>query len=186
MPTEITFKDDEGFRPVCSFFELYGEWITDGETVNSPITPEVLSAFGLTVHDLLWRVEVANLKPFHYTMQPGDRIAASIELTEDRSERQLLLATSPPDSERPLIPAGQHLPLGSVQLTKPTERFPELRLRFTPAAGWVYGPTNLGERSQEFVLPPDRLILNPEAAWCRLLARSTRCHLLASASLSSR
>ena len=32
------------------------------------------------------------------------------------------------------------LPLGWVQYLKPTERFPEVRLRFTPAEGKVYGP----------------------------------------------
>jgi hypothetical protein len=128
------------------------------------------------------KVEVANLKPYHYSLVLDDRIVAAVELTGDVTERQLLLGTSPPNAQRPLIPAGQHLPLGSVQLTRLTDQFPEFRLRFTPAAGWVYGPINLSERLENlrqrlaqrnqvsiwknFALPQDRLILNPGATWC--------------------
>jgi hypothetical protein len=169
MPTEIKFKDAAGFKPVCPFFELHGEWATEEGTVSGPITPQVLAKFGLTAHNLKWKVEVANLKPFHYTLVPGDRIVATIELTGDMTERQMLFGVSLPDTEQPLVPLGEHLPLGSVQLTKSTDQFPEFRLRFTPAAGWVYGPTNLSQRSREFVLPPDHLILNAEAAWCRFV-----------------
>jgi hypothetical protein len=68
---------------------------------------------------------------------------------------------------RPLIPPGQRLPLGSMQLIRATAELPELRLRFTPAAGAVYGPTDLHQRTQAYVLPPERLILNPNAPWCR-------------------
>jgi hypothetical protein len=169
MPTEIKFKDAAGFKPVCPFFELHGEWVTEEGTVRGPITPQVLAELGLTAHDLKWKVEVANLKPFHYTLVPSDRIAATIELTGDVTEQQMLLGVSLPNAEQPLVPVGKHLLLGSIQLTKPTEQFPEFRLRFTPAAGRMYGPTNLAERSSEFVLPPDRLILNAEAAWCRFV-----------------
>jgi hypothetical protein len=172
MPTEVSFKDAAGFRPVCPFFELHGEWIaTDGSTDSGPVTPQILAMFGLTARDIKWRVEVGNLKPFHYTLEFDDRIAATIELPGDVTERQDCRATSAPDASKPLVPAGQFLALGSVQLTKPSERFPGFRLRFTPATGRVYGPTNLGGRSGGFVLPPDCLILNPEAAWCQFVPK---------------
>jgi hypothetical protein len=82
LPTKITFKDAAGFRPVCPFFELHGEWMTaDGTAESGPITPQVLGMFGLTARDLTWEVEVANLKAFHYTLVPDDRIVATVELS---------------------------------------------------------------------------------------------------------
>ena len=69
--------------------------------------------------------------------------------------------------------------LGNVQLTTPSDAFPELRIRFTPPAGLVYGPSNLIERVdaikarfpdtqwKELSLARERLFLNPEATWCK-------------------
>jgi hypothetical protein len=171
VPGTIRFKDAAGFKPVCPFFELHGMWELDGQEQEGPITPDVLATFGLGASDLRWRVEVANLKPFHYTLAPDDRIAASVELRGDVTERQVLAATAPPGVAQPLLPGGARLPLGSVQLTRPNADFPEFRLRFTPAIGAVYGPTNLPARSSEFVLPPERLILNPNAPWCQFRLR---------------
>jgi hypothetical protein len=165
IPGEIIFKDQTGIRPVCPFFELHAEWERDGNVERGPLTPEVLASFGLEVRSVRWTVEVANLKPFHYTLQPGDRIVARLELDGDVANRQPLLADSPADAGRPLVPPGARLPLGSVQLTRPTSDFPELRLRFTPGVGAVYGPTDLPQRTDVYKLPADRLILNPDAAW---------------------
>src|SRR6266700_4778649 len=121
LPTEIILKDAAGFRPICPFFELHGEWSTQDGTVHSgPITQQALTLFGLTAHDLKWKVEVANLKPFHYTLVTDYRIGAIIEITGNVTERQLLHGISPSNAQQPLIPVGQFLPLGSVQLTHPT------------------------------------------------------------------
>lgn len=167
VPDQITFKDADGFKPVCPFFELHGVWEIGGQEEEGAITPEVLARFGLTAADLRWRVEVANLKPFHYTLEPADRVAASVELAGDITAVRALAATAPPGAAQPLIPPGAQLQLGHVQLTRPTPELPEFRLRFTPAAGAVYGPANLPQRSSVFVLPPERRILNPSAPWCR-------------------
>ena len=59
------------------------------------------------------------------------------------------------------------MPLGRVQLTRPSTAFPELRLRFTPAAGRVYGPTDLGQRAPDWPVPAAQRILDPRATWCR-------------------
>ena len=184
LPTEIILKDAVGFRPICPFFELHGEWTTqDGTAHSGPITPQVLSLFSLTAHDLTWKIEVANLKPFHYTLVPDDQIVATIEVAGDVTERQMLRGISPSNVQQPVIPQGQFLPLGSIQLTRATDKFPEFRLRFTPATGKVYGPTDLNERldnlrqrlaknnqesiwKKDFALPQECLILNPKAAWC--------------------
>lgn len=166
VPAEVVFKDEVGFRPVCPFFELHAEWEDEDGSGSGPVTPDVLSRFGLTPADLSWTVGVANLKAFHYTLDDGDRIAATVTLRGDHTAPQALAGTSPADAASPLVPPGQQVPLGAVQLTRPTSTFPELRLRFTPAAGHVYGPTNLADRTQDYPLPPERTILNPAASWC--------------------
>lgn len=178
-PQEITFKDEQGFKPVCPFFELHGQWRTDTGMQEGAITPEVLEQFGLTTKDLQWKVEVANLKPFHYTLADGDRILAQVEIFGDVTTKRGLLGISPRDSSASLATEANPVPLGHIQLTIPNETFPEIRLRFTPAKGHVYGPTNLAERLealrqrvsdsqwQNFRLPPEDLILNPHASWCQ-------------------
>lgn len=184
MPSEITFKDAQGFKPVCPFFELHGEWSTETGVESGLITPQVLAKFGLTTKDLQWKIEVANLKPHHYTLDKGDRIVASVELTGDVTQRQLLQGISPQDVQQPLVTAEKPVSLGSIQLTRPTAEFPEIRLRFTPGKGLVYAPTDLKERLashnervgdnstwKNFQLPDEHLILNPKASWCKFQPR---------------
>jgi hypothetical protein len=165
VPETVTFKDGAGWRPVAPFFELHGRWTLDGEPGSGPLTAEILAAFGLTAADLRWEVEVANLKAYHYTLDDGDRISARVAVTGDDTAPRPLRGTSPAGAGRPLVPEGRHIPLGSIQLTRPTADFPELRLRFTPATGAVYGPTDLAQRGSGFTLPADRLILDPQASW---------------------
>jgi hypothetical protein len=127
----------------------------------------VLSAFGLTPADLRWEVTVANLKPFQYTQSDSDRVVAVVTVNGDDNGRHALQGRSPTTpGGTPLVPPGQSVPLGSVQLTRDGAEVPGLRLRFTPAVGHVYGPTDLAQRSDEFVLPAERLILDPAASWC--------------------
>lgn len=175
IPSEISFKDTQGFRPVCPIFELHGEWTTEAGVKSGSITPEILEQFGLSTKDLQWKVVLGNLKPLHYTLEEGDRITATVEITGNITERQFLQGISPQDVQQPLASSDKPVPLGSIQLTRPNSEFPGIRLRFTPAKGKVYGPTNLEERIsnspswQNLKIPAENLILNPEAAWCKFL-----------------
>ncbi|MCK9879026.1 hypothetical protein MXD59_25260 [Frankia sp. Ag45/Mut15] len=164
-PAAVTFKDAAGFRPVCPFFELHGAWTVDGVAQEGPITVEVLAAAGLALADVRWEVEVANLKAHHYTQVDDDRIVATVSIAGDDTGRRPLEGRSPAGAAAPLVPADSRVPLGSVQLTSPDAALPELRLRFTPAVGAVYGPTDLPARTTEYVLPADRLVLNPRSSW---------------------
>ncbi|MFG2335129.1 hypothetical protein [Streptomyces yangpuensis] len=165
-PSErVQFKDDVGWRPVCPYFEVHGEWTIDGQSGTGPVTEQVLTRSGLRPQDVRWEVAVANLKAHHITRQDGDRIEALVSLSGDDHRRHVLEGRSPQDAERPLVPAGEVLPLGSVQLPAPNAELPELRLRFTPGTGAVYGPRGLDPASG-YEPPAERLILDPEAAWC--------------------
>ncbi|HXZ01273.1 MAG TPA: hypothetical protein VEI03_14845 [Stellaceae bacterium] len=168
-PSAVYFKDQDGFRPVCPFFELHGEWEGEGGPVRGPITPEIVPPSRLR-----WRVEVANLKPYNMTLDRGTEIRALIELAGDDTEEKPLKGESPPDGPNPLIPRDCHVPLGRVRLNRPDASFPGYRLRFHPGGGFIYGPSDLPERwrrryttAPRLTIPADRLFLNPKSAWCR-------------------
>nr|MDJ0893862.1 hypothetical protein [Alphaproteobacteria bacterium] len=175
----------EVFRPVCPWFELHGEWEINGETFEGPITKEVLRACGVeTMDKVRWSVEVANRKAYNMTLSRGDIVTARVP--DDPDERATLAGdiTSPQQlngkskdfgpGELPLVLSGKSIPMGQIQLSKPSSQFPGfqgLRLRFTPPTGAVYGPGDLSSRTDDWkgldiIQDPDRfLILNDQARW---------------------
>jgi hypothetical protein len=183
-PEALTFKDEQGFRPVCPFFELWGAWRQGARLCTGPITIDVLEREGIAASEVIWTVTVANLKPFRYTQARGDRIEASVHVSADSTTRRPLCGKSPDDPLR-LVPEDACLPLGWVQAARPSAAFPEYRLRFTPPRGLIYAATDFQQRmkaleeraaasgkssrwvaaGRPFQLPPEQLILNPAAVW---------------------
>ena len=166
VPETINFKDEDGFRPVCPFFERHAEWDGPEGPEHGPLTPAVLERFGLSAASLRWTVEVANLKPFFMTQDGQNRIHARVELRGDDVTPRTLLGTAPSGAPNPLVPEGRGIPFGVVRLTRPTPAFPEFRLRFIPGQGKFYGPTNFPERWPGVTLPPEQLFLNTASSWC--------------------
>ena len=181
LPNKVVLKDGAGFRPVCPFFELWGRWEKDGTTVEGPITEAVLQDFGLGLDDVTWAVELGNLKAYHVTLQDQDRIAARAEMTGADTARHSLFGKSPP-GDGSLVSHPDGIPMGEAQLSRPDADFPELRLRFYPPVGTLYGPPGLPDRVEAAIaanpateprnarwrdldLPPKRQRINPAAAW---------------------
>lgn len=99
---------------------------------------------------------MANTKLFRRTGDPHDKINASVESLHHHARHQLL-------GECGNFLSGHTLPLGHVQWIQPTPAFPQIRLRYTPAAGLVYGSSMErykapGELQHDPVLSPDRII----------------------------
>ena len=167
VPTEITFKDHDLFRPVCPFFELHARWTNDQGTLEEgPVTEQLLEGAKLKLSDLSWEISVANLKPFNMTQKYETRIECSVTFRGDDVLAKPLLGKAPDDATNPLVPKDRSIPLGSVRLTKPNTGFPGVRLRFTPGKGFFYGPTNLKDRWQTIDLDDKFLYLNKDSAWC--------------------
>lgn len=168
-PAELDFKDASGWRPVCPFFELHGNWDADGVPQHGPITVELLEAHGLSLADLRWHVHVANLKAFHMTLDDGDRLEAILEVGGTETDRRQLEGRTPPGAPQPLVAADRFVGFGWIQAIRPTTDFPEIRLRFTPPPGLIYGPEDLTERpgADAFPVPGDHLVVNPRATWPR-------------------
>lgn len=171
MPEEIRFRDGEKWLPVAPFFELHGRLDNGAE---GPITRDVLEACGLTLGDLTWRIHAANRKAFHYTEAEGDHVDAVVEMSGDQHQMAPLNGVSPEGAANPII-HGDPLPLGAVQIIRPSDEFPEIRLRITPPKGHIYAPTNTADRDLTALVPEAfrretfldgiQLTLNPECAW---------------------
>ena len=130
-PFEVDFRDAGGFiRPIAPFLEVWAR--LEGDPYLTPLTADLLSLAGSSPGAVRWTVHVANIKAFRRTGDPNDRAETRVELRDHR--RIPLLASC-----KNFLP-GKTLPLGWVQYIQPNAELPEIRLRFTPAAGKVYGP----------------------------------------------
>jgi hypothetical protein len=131
-PFTVSFRDSQGnIRPIAPFLELWVQFDTAAEFV--PLTIDILAEFGLTPDAVQWSAHVANIKAYRRTGDPNDRVEARIGPFSDHAPHTL-------NGECNNFFAGKSLPLGTVQYPAPSAQFPDIRLRFTPAAGKVYGP----------------------------------------------
>lgn len=137
-PTKIKFKDVKSLadrngkiHPVSPFLEVFA--ITDQKPDELvPVTEDLLKQSGLSLKDISWDVDVANIKIFRRTGDADDKMFAKINAITSHEVKPLLA-----DCQN-FLPE-KKLPLGSVQFIKPTPEFPEIRFRYTPAGGKVYG-----------------------------------------------
>jgi hypothetical protein len=160
LPDGIRFKDDDGaVRPVAPFFELWGRFQSpeDGSVEELPLTPALLHELGITLRHLAIEVTAGNFKAARRladsasgAMDMGCSFSARVQFAGDDHARHPLRAFSRHTSgQQALVSPDKPIPLGSVQWLRPRhDKEPEfddvdlavLRLRFTPAAGTVYGP----------------------------------------------
>jgi hypothetical protein len=152
LPAELRFKDDDGaIRPVAPFFEL---WATlqrsdDGTLEDAPVNLALLAELGVGLKHLHIEVTATNQKAARRTGYWPCSFTARAEIAGDEHAPQRLLAFSRHTAGQvPLVSHERPIPLGQVQWLRPVAE-PEpgfedvdrsqLRLRFTPAAGEVYG-----------------------------------------------
>ncbi len=131
-PFDVNFRDEKGFiRPVCPFLEVWARFSCAEDLI--PLTEKILADAGLSLADVRWKIDVANIKAYRRTGDPKDRIVADVPEFSDHAIKPLNGIC-----ENFLDKA--YIPFGSVRYIKPNKAFPEIRLRFTPAGGKVYGP----------------------------------------------
>jgi hypothetical protein len=128
---EVKFRDGEGrIKPISPFLELWAREAGSEELV--PLTTTLLAECDVSPQEIRWQVEVGNIKAFRRTGNANDQILADTGSFSDH-EPKWLQGTCKNFVE------GASIPFGSAQYLEPSGEFPEIRLRFTPAAGYVYG-----------------------------------------------
>jgi hypothetical protein len=177
--------------------------------VSAPLTHELLAQRGLSLAHVSLTVDAQNHKAYRRTGNPDHRFGTfpPVELTADDTRPRALAATSPPDAAKPIIPRGRPIPLGYVRFLRsspqpplgstewagtaasagppavdyqpPRVRLDVLRIRFTPAAGLMYGPPQAAHPLKvpnypNRIAPVDtsRAFLDPTARWWHHHVRS--------------
>ena len=133
MPKSIQFKTPDGrIHPVAPFVEVWAR-IDDGKDFV-PLTTDLLKKCGAGPGDISWNVKVGNRKVERRTGKQGDRVHGETGPFSSHAPQRLL-------GHSPHFLSKKHfIDFGHVRYIKPNKAFPEIRLRFMPAKGLIYGP----------------------------------------------
>ena len=158
-PADVNFRDNRGrIRPIAPFLEIWAQFKRNGPFI--PLTMQHLKELGLSPASLQWRVLLGNNKAFRRTKDPNDKILADTGFFSDHLKKPL-------QGKCANFLKGKKIPFGFGQFIKPTPRFPDIRFRFTPAGGFVYGPpTTAAEKRRADIrsLIKDA-VYNPKKGW---------------------
>jgi hypothetical protein len=158
-PTTLEFKHAEQIRPVAPFLEVFA---VDETNQLVPLTTRLLEQHGLTVNDISWRVRVANRKVVRRTQNEDDLVHAEIEISDHGSH--------PLEGRCNNFVDNAFISFGSVRFIRPNATFPEIRLRFTPAAGLIYGPEQSTRPPEDlypeyYEVPASKRIYKKDGGW---------------------
>ncbi len=145
-PAQLVFKEAGQIRPVAPFLEVFA--LTESGALE-PLALPLLAREGLAPENIEWRVEVQNRKVFRRTRDPDDIVKADTGWFGGHALQQLA-------GQCENFVAGASIAFGHVRYICPNDGFPEIRLRFTPAHGLIYGPT-VPERDRA-VIPDARAV----------------------------
>jgi hypothetical protein len=132
-PQTLEFKHNDKIRPVAPFLEVFA--IVEGDDALVPLTTDLLKGNGLGVGNISWSVRVANRKVARRTGDSADIVHAELRSIEDHDTHTL-------HGTCDNFVKGGHVDFGQVRFIAPNAKFPQIRLRFTPAQGLIYGPAS--------------------------------------------
>ncbi len=127
----LEFKRNGRIRPVAPFLEVFA--VTEDDELVA-LTTDLLKANDLSVNDVSWTVHVANRKVARRTGDSKDVVATKPVVISDH-DIHTLHGTS--DN---FVPREASIDFGQVRFIRPNADHPEIRLRFTPGRGLIYGP----------------------------------------------
>ena len=154
-PSAISFKDHGRIRPVAPFLEVFAR--EDDTTDWQPLTIEMLERNGHLPSAIRWHVTVANKKVERRTGKAGDRVEARTGWFSTHHAHRLAGHCAN------FVSGNAAIDFGRVQYIKPTADFPEIRLRFVPAKGLIYGPKLDAEEQARLLEENPGMYVIPEA-----------------------
>jgi hypothetical protein len=163
IPETLAFKQDGRIRPVAPFLEVFAQTDEDPSKPLEPLTLDLLAGHGLGEGAVSWHVSVANRKVVRRTNNVDDLVVADTGLFSSHEPRRL------EGHCKNFIAADRFIDFGRVRYIKPNAAFPQIRLRFTPAHGLIYGP-NVGEPAKDadpalYQVPVERQIYDKTKGW---------------------
>jgi hypothetical protein len=182
-PQTVTFKNGGKMRPVAPFLEVFAQTDPDPSKPLEPLTLALLAEHGLGEGDVKWCVTVANRKVVRRTNDPNDLVAADTGWFSSHESHRL------EGYCKNFIAADRFIDFGRVRYITPNKKFPQIRLRFTPAQGLIYGP-NVGVESAHgaplrYQVPTECQIYDKSKGWFLFNADSTAPDANAGAATSS-
>ena len=152
-PETISFKRGKLIRPVAPFLEVFA--VTEEDKIQ-PLDLDLLATLKLGPEHVSWSVNVANRKVARRTGSEEDLVAANTGWFSDHNVHKLK------GHCRNFISAEACVEFGHVRYIAPNKKFPDIRLRFTPAKGLIYG-SNV--TSPDPVIPIGRAIYDISKDW---------------------
>jgi len=165
IPRTLSFKQGGRIRPVAPFLEVFVQTDADPSKPLTPLTLDLLAQNGLGEEDVSWHVSVANRKVVRRTTDVNDLVEADTGWFSGHDPRRL------EGHCKNFIAKDRFIDFGQVRYIKPNEAFPQIRLRFTPAQGLIYGP-DVGEQADSndpklYRVPVERQIYDKsKGSWC--------------------
>jgi hypothetical protein len=173
LPAAIQLRDGNVLRPVAPFFELWAK--LQGQDDPVPLTSALLQSSGGSVSGVTYSITVTNRKAARRTADDSCAFSAQIQVVGNDHTRHALQASSL--GARALVSPARPIPVGQFQVIRPTPAtemgvdLDQLRVRFTPAKGQVYGPPGAtsdvdpetGRRHE--MVPASNRILNSDSPW---------------------
>lgn len=162
VPKTIIFKTNGKIRPVAPFLEVFAvlENPPKKEGASEKLVQldrALLKKLGASRAKIEWRVSVANRKVMRRTENPDDMVEAHTDWFSDH-KKHVLKGTC-----NNFVP-GRYIDFGHARFIRPNDRFGQIRLRFTPAQGLIYGPaTGKPDRA----IPPERAIYDATKDWVK-------------------
>jgi len=173
LPAGIQFRDGNLLRPVAPFFELWAKLQNQVEPV--PLTAALLQSSGGSADGVTYTVRAANRKAARRAADESCAFSAQLQVVGNDHNRHTLKASSM--GAQALVSPAQPIPVGQFQAIRPTAAkmmgvdLDQLRVRFTPAVGQVYGPSGATSdvdpetNRQHQMVPPANRILNDNSPW---------------------
>jgi hypothetical protein len=166
IPKSISFKTRGKIRPVAPFLEVFAVLENTQKEMGlpeklAPLDGALLKKLGASQAKVEWRVSVANRKVMRRTGNSDDMVAADTGWFSDHDKHVLK------GSCKNFVPGG-HIKFGDVRFIRPNKEFGEIRLRFTPAQGLIYGPHRKIDPTTgkpDPAIPPERAIYDASKDW---------------------
>jgi len=163
IPATVTFKQAGLIRPVAPFLEVFAQTDADPSKPLEALTLTLLEQHGLGEGDVQWRVSVANRKVVRRTNQADDLVEAKVDWFSTHDPKRV------EGRCKNFIAPDCFIDFGRVRYIKPNQTYPQIRLRFTPSQGLIYGP-NIGDPDPNadpglYQVPLDRQIYDKTKGW---------------------